>query len=204
MPASSSRPRSSAIRCGCITYSASALRDVELTLAERGGLVTHESISHWCHKFGAEFAKRLWWRRPPPGNTRHLDEAPPVGSLVRPMHQRDKDFCHSGIEQIGADGGDWIHVEQQDEQGRHEPPPMEQHALLTGAWTATIRMNASHCQAAADLRNIVFKKACQIALKMTFQVSPDRDEARPIRQTPLVGNRRGKRTWHASTTRWCS
>src|SRR5882757_4317320 len=30
-----------------------------------------------------------------------------------------------------------------------------------------------------------------------------RDEAAPIRQTPLVGNGRGERTWHVSTTRWC-
>jgi putative transposase len=33
-----------------------SLRDVELILAERGVLVTHESIRNWCQKFGAEFA----------------------------------------------------------------------------------------------------------------------------------------------------
>ena len=32
-----------------------SLRDVELILAERGVLVTHESIRHWCRKFGADF-----------------------------------------------------------------------------------------------------------------------------------------------------
>ena len=33
-----------------------SLRDVELILAERGVVVTHESIRHWCLKFGADFA----------------------------------------------------------------------------------------------------------------------------------------------------
>jgi hypothetical protein len=36
-----------------------SLRDVELILAERGILVTHESIRQWCLKFGADFAERL-------------------------------------------------------------------------------------------------------------------------------------------------
>jgi putative transposase len=47
-----------------------SLRDVELILAERGVLVTHESIRLWGLKFGAEFAGRL----PRPGDTWHLDE----------------------------------------------------------------------------------------------------------------------------------
>ena len=51
-----------------------SLRDVEQILAERGVVVTHESIRHWCRKFGAEFAKRLRRRRPRPGDTWHLDE----------------------------------------------------------------------------------------------------------------------------------
>src|SRR6185437_10803893 len=51
-----------------------SLRDVELILAERGIVVTHESIRNWCRKFGAEFAKRLRRRRPRPGDTWHLDE----------------------------------------------------------------------------------------------------------------------------------
>src|SRR5579872_4550088 len=49
-------------------------RDVELILAERGVVGTHESIRHWCHKFGAEFARRLRRRRPRPGDAWHLDE----------------------------------------------------------------------------------------------------------------------------------
>jgi putative transposase len=51
-----------------------SLRHAELILAERGVLVTHESIRGWCGKFGAEFAKRLRGRRPRPGDMWHLDE----------------------------------------------------------------------------------------------------------------------------------
>ena len=36
-----------------------SLRDVEVILAERGTEVTHESIRHWCPKFGTDFARRL-------------------------------------------------------------------------------------------------------------------------------------------------
>jgi len=51
-----------------------SLRDIELILAERGILVTRESVRNWCHKFGAEYARRLHRRRPRPGDTWHLDE----------------------------------------------------------------------------------------------------------------------------------
>lgn len=51
-----------------------SLRDVELTLAERGVVVIHESIRAWCQKFGTEFAERLRRRRPRPGDAWHLDE----------------------------------------------------------------------------------------------------------------------------------
>src|SRR4051812_18226909 len=56
----------------CHVFSLS-LRNVELILAEHGVVVTHESIRHWCHKFGAEFARRLHWRRPRPRATLHQD-----------------------------------------------------------------------------------------------------------------------------------
>jgi putative transposase len=49
-----------------------SLREVELVLAERGIVVTNESIRHWSRKFGADFAGRL--RRPKPGDTWNLDE----------------------------------------------------------------------------------------------------------------------------------
>ena len=51
-----------------------SLRDVELILAERGILVTYESIRQWSAKFGAEVASRLRRRRPKPGDTWHMDE----------------------------------------------------------------------------------------------------------------------------------
>ena len=51
-----------------------SLRDVELILAERGIGVTHESIRQWCLRFGADFARKLRWRRRKPGGTWHLDE----------------------------------------------------------------------------------------------------------------------------------
>src|ERR671933_1122461 len=51
-----------------------SLRDVELILAERGVIVSHESIRRWCLKFGQVFADKLRRRRPRPGDKWHLDE----------------------------------------------------------------------------------------------------------------------------------
>ena len=41
-----------------------SLRDVELLLAERGVVVSYETVRRWCKKFGASFADRLRRRRP--------------------------------------------------------------------------------------------------------------------------------------------
>ena len=51
-----------------------SLRDVELILAERGVVVSYETVRRWCKKFGASFADRLRRRRPRPGDKWHLDE----------------------------------------------------------------------------------------------------------------------------------
>ena len=51
-----------------------SLRDVELLLAERGVVVSYESVRRWCLKFGQGFAGKLRRRRPRPGDTWHLDE----------------------------------------------------------------------------------------------------------------------------------
>ena len=51
-----------------------SLRDVELLLAERGVVVSYESIRRWCGKFGADFAHKLRRRRPQPGDKWYLDE----------------------------------------------------------------------------------------------------------------------------------
>jgi hypothetical protein len=51
-----------------------SLRDIELILAERGIVVSHESVRRWCLRFGADFAAKLRKRRPRPGDVWHLDE----------------------------------------------------------------------------------------------------------------------------------
>ena len=51
-----------------------SLRDVELLLAERGIVVSYETVRRWCKKFGEGFAKRLRRRRPRPGDKWYLDE----------------------------------------------------------------------------------------------------------------------------------
>ena len=51
-----------------------SLRDIELILAERGIVVSYETVRRWCKKFGADFADRLRRRRPRPGDKWHLDE----------------------------------------------------------------------------------------------------------------------------------
>jgi putative transposase len=50
-----------------------SLRDIALILAERGVVVSYESIRRWCLRFGTEFAARLCKRRPRPGDTWPLD-----------------------------------------------------------------------------------------------------------------------------------
>jgi putative transposase len=44
-----------------------SLRDIELILAERGLVVSYESIRRWCLRFGPEFAVRLRRQWPRPG-----------------------------------------------------------------------------------------------------------------------------------------
>jgi putative transposase len=51
-----------------------SLRDVELLLAERGVVVSYETIRRWCKKFGQSFANRLRRRRPRAGDKWRLDE----------------------------------------------------------------------------------------------------------------------------------
>ena len=49
-------------------------RDVEGLLAERGVIITYETIRQWCQKFGQAYANELRRRRPHPGDKWHLDE----------------------------------------------------------------------------------------------------------------------------------
>ena len=49
-------------------------RDVELLMAERGVVVSYESIRQWCLKFGDEYAQKLRKKRGQPGDKWHVDE----------------------------------------------------------------------------------------------------------------------------------
>ena len=51
-----------------------SFRDVEDLLAERGIVVTHETIRQWCRKFGFDYARKLRRRQGRVGDTWHLDE----------------------------------------------------------------------------------------------------------------------------------
>ncbi|MSQ56960.1 MAG: IS6 family transposase, partial [Limnohabitans sp.] len=51
-----------------------SFRDVELMMAERGVVVTYESIRSWCEKFGRQYARRIRRERGPMGDIWHMDE----------------------------------------------------------------------------------------------------------------------------------
>jgi putative transposase len=51
-----------------------SFRDVEDLLAERGIIVSYESIRHWFRKFGPAYARALERRQGRMGDTWHLDE----------------------------------------------------------------------------------------------------------------------------------
>src|SRR5690348_4599424 len=53
-------------------------RDVEELLAERGVIVTYESVYQWCLKFGQTYANALRRRRPKPGAKRFLSAFGPL------------------------------------------------------------------------------------------------------------------------------
>ncbi len=51
-----------------------SFRDVEDLLAERGIIISYESIRQWCRKFGPAYARALKRRQGRLGDTWHLDE----------------------------------------------------------------------------------------------------------------------------------
>jgi putative transposase len=51
-----------------------SLRDVELMMAQRGVVVSYETIHQWCRKFGQTYATGLRRRRARPGDKWHVDE----------------------------------------------------------------------------------------------------------------------------------
>jgi putative transposase len=50
------------------------LRDAELLLAERGIVVSYETVRRWCRKFAATCADRVRRRRPRPGDKWNPDK----------------------------------------------------------------------------------------------------------------------------------
>ena len=64
-----------------------SLRDVELLLAERGIIVSYETVRRWCRKFGQSFAHGLQRRRPRPEDNRKTSGT----SMV----------CHEHISEVG-------------------------------------------------------------------------------------------------------
>ncbi len=51
-----------------------SFRDVEELLAQRGIVVTYETVRQWCLKFGQLYANELRRRRPRCGDKWYLDE----------------------------------------------------------------------------------------------------------------------------------
>ena len=51
-----------------------SFRDAEDLLTQRGVTVTYETIRHWCHAFGPDYARRLRRGRGRMGDTWYLDE----------------------------------------------------------------------------------------------------------------------------------
>jgi putative transposase len=47
-----------------------SFREVQEMMAERGVIVSYETIRQWCQKFGQTYAKGLRRRRPRPGDRR--------------------------------------------------------------------------------------------------------------------------------------
>ena len=51
-----------------------SLRDIEDLLAERGIIVSYETIRRWCRRFGPQYAHNLKRQQPTSGDHRFLDE----------------------------------------------------------------------------------------------------------------------------------
>ena len=67
-------PESSVTPSGSTIISISASAIVEDLLAQRGIVVTYETIRQWCRTFGLDYARRLRQRQGRQGDTWHLDK----------------------------------------------------------------------------------------------------------------------------------
>src|SRR4051812_22545971 len=85
------------------------LRMVEVMLAARGIIVSHETIRQWARKFGQAFANRIRRRLPCTGDRWHLDKVAPQNcrqealgvARGRPGRHRAR---HPGAEPAGQTG----------------------------------------------------------------------------------------------------
>src|SRR5258705_1979820 len=125
----------------CLSY-----RDVEEMMAERGIVVTYETIRDWSQKFGATYAKRLRSQTPRPGDRWHLDEVylsingklqylwravdqdgEVLDILVQPLRNRQaaKKFFRKLLQRLQGGGiaRCRAHTRQAIEQSRGEFPP---------------------------------------------------------------------------------
>jgi putative transposase len=70
-------------------------RDVEVMMAQRGVVVSYESIRAWCEKFDRDYAKRIRARHGQLGDTWHLDEVYlKIGGRLQYLRRAvDQDGC---------------------------------------------------------------------------------------------------------------
>src|SRR5918995_832937 len=83
-----------------------SFRDVEELLAERGIVVTYESVRRWVLTFGPAIARRLRARRPRPHGRWHLDEmAVRIGGTLRTFRYGDENASCKGSSRPGQPSG---------------------------------------------------------------------------------------------------
>jgi putative transposase len=82
-----------------------SLRDVELLLAERGVVVSYETVRRWCRNFTAIFADRPRRRWPRPGDKWHMHEVssgPRACSTTRGAPSIKMLLCATSLFSLGA------------------------------------------------------------------------------------------------------
>ena len=78
-----------------------SLRDVEDLLAERGIMVSYETVRRWVNHFGPTIAADLRKRRPKPHTTWHLDEVylKIAGRMGHPIETGPKQLSYASLPQ---------------------------------------------------------------------------------------------------------
>jgi putative transposase len=72
-----------------------SFREVEELLAERGIIVTYETVRQWCQKFGPDYARKLKKRQGRLGDTWHINE-------VFVTIQGQRQYLWRAVDQDGA------------------------------------------------------------------------------------------------------